>query len=211
MPAYAMGCARTTALDPTTAPVANPSVAHPVLMDPFSGPKGSPKDKDSSNNASTGGLSTGIGYGLDNKLGGINAFYVTGNAPGNGPNSGYTDDYTPGVTLPNGTAATDSRLVAIGGGKSVVTAGAGTDWARGTSAPVPYTAGFGLMAWGNGASRDGGAGPAFTGFGLKAVTAAADVAVAGVIETGFVNRSGVILKQGLSQFGSASAASAALA
>ena len=210
MPAYAMGCARTTALDPTTAPVANPSVAHPVLMSPFSGPKGSIGDKDSSNNASTGGLSTGIGFGLDNSRPGITKLYAA--VAGIEQHlQNYTDDYTPGVTLPNGVAATDSRLVAIGGGKNVMTAGSGTDWSRATSAPVPYTAGFGLMAWGNGASRDGGAGPAFTGFGLKAVTAAADVAAAAVIETGFVNRSGVVLKQGLSQFGSASAASAALA
>jgi len=179
-------------------------------MSPFSGPKGSIGDKDSSNNASTGGLSTGIGFGLDNSRPGITKLYAA--VAGIEQHlQNYTDDYTPGVTLPNGVAATDSRLVAIGGGKNVMTAGSGTDWSRATSAPVPYTAGFGLMAWGNGASRDGGAGPAFTGFGLKAVTAAADVAAAAVIETGFVNRSGVVLKQGLSQFGSASAASAALA
>jgi len=46
------------------------------------------------------------------------------------------------------------------------------------------------MAFGMGGSRDAGAGPAFTGFGMKATLAAADVAFAGVIETGFVNRQG---------------------
>jgi len=207
-----MAMARTVALDPTSAPVANPSVGKQVLMNPFDGPKGSPKDRDSSNNASTGGLITGIGIGLNvSTPGGIEGFFTSGNAPGNGPKSGFSDDYTPGVTLPNGNAATDSRLVAIGGGKSVVTAGAGSDWAKGTSAPVPYTAGFGLQAFGGGGSRDAGAGPVFTGFPLKTVTAAGSVAIAGVIETGFVNRSDAAMVTGKSQFGSGTTAAAALA
>jgi hypothetical protein len=175
-------------------------------MNPFGGPKGSPLDKDSVNNASTGALSTGIGFGTNCQLpGGIGLFY-TAVRPQN-----YNDDYTPGLTLPNGNAAPTSVLVAIGGGKSVMTAGPGSDWSRATSSPVPYTAGFALCGWGGGGSRDAGAGPVFTGFAIKAVTAAADVADAAVIETGFVNRSGAILKSGSSQFGSASAAQAALA
>jgi hypothetical protein len=124
--------------------------------------------------------------------------------------SGFTDNYTPGVTMPDGlTAATQAILTCIGGGKSVITAGAGTDWSKGTSAPVPYVA-QPLLAFGNAGSRDAGAGPAFTGFGIKTVTAVADVAAAGVIETGFVNRQGAVLKTGASQFGSSTTAAAAV-
>lgn len=213
MPAYAMGMARSVPNDlnlnngaANSNPVANPSVGKQVLMNPFGGPKGSAFDKDSVNNASTGALSTGIGIGLNAESpGGIDALYT---AVG-GPKSGFSDDYTPGVTLPNGVAATDSRLVAIGGGKSVITAGAGSDWSRGTSAPVPYTLGFALAAFGGGGSRDGGAGPIFTSFPLKTVTAAGAVAIAGVIETGFVNRMDAAMVIGKSQFGSASAAQVA--
>jgi hypothetical protein len=213
MPAYAMGMARSVPNDlnlnngaANSAPVANPAIGANVLMNPFGGPKGSPLDKDSANNASTGALCTGIGFGANCQLpGGITTFQ-TATRPAN-----FNDDYTPGLTKPDMTAAVDSRLVAIGGGKNVLTAGAGADWSRATSAPVPYTAGFALEGFGGGGSRDAGAGPVFTGFPIKSVTAAADIAVAGVIETGFVNRSGAILKSGSSQFGSASAAQAALA
>ena len=40
-----------------------------VIMDPMSGPKGSPKDKDQAGNYSTGALSTGIGYGCGHVMG----------------------------------------------------------------------------------------------------------------------------------------------
>jgi hypothetical protein len=195
-------------------------------MSPFSGPKGSPFDAQAwptnvwppvlgnkavdVNNTSTGALSTGIGFGLDTKLpgvttAGLGAFVPATNPGGQGL---YDDDETPGVTKPDNTAAPDARLLAIGGGRSVITPGAGTDWSRGLSSPNPWNA-LPLLAFGNGGSRDAGAGPAFTGFGMKMVTAAADVAAAAVVETGFANRSGVILKSGLSQFGSTAAASAA--
>jgi len=211
MPAYAMGMARSVPNDlnlnngaATSAPVGNPAIGEQVIMSPFSGPKGSPLDRDSANNASTGALNTGIGFSAnDEQLGGIDAFYANGK-----PASGFNDDYTPGITTPAGTAAPDSRLVAIGGGRSAITV-TGGDVAKGLSVVSPYTAGFGLEGFGGGGSRDAGAGPAFTGFVLKSVTAAADVAPAAVIETGFVNRSDGILKTGKSQFGSASAAQVA--
>lgn len=164
----------------------NPSAGRFVLMDPLSGPKGSPLDRDTTGNASTGGLNTGIGFGA----------LINGGAAAI-PLAGYTDDYTPGVTKPDGTAG-NSTLLYIGGGKSD---------ANGLS--VPYTAGVGLVGAGQGTTRDGGAGPAFTGFGVKMVTAAGSVATGAVVETGFVNRSGVALVSGQSVFGSASAASAA--
>ena len=55
MPAVNMGTS-------TTVP-ANPATGKFVMMDPLSGPKGSPKDKDQSGNYSTGALCTGIGCG----------------------------------------------------------------------------------------------------------------------------------------------------
>jgi hypothetical protein len=60
---------------------------------------------------------------------------------------------------------------------------------------------------GQGGARDAGAGPAFQGFRTKTVTATGTVANAGVVETGFVNRSGVSITTGQSVFGSAVAAS----
>jgi hypothetical protein len=89
----------------------------------------------------------------------------------------------------------------IGGGKSVIT--------NGLSVPTPYTAGISILEAGNGGSRDAGAGPAFTGFQMKMVTATGTVANAGVVETGWVNRSGVTITTGQSIFGSDVAASAA--
>lgn len=193
----------------------NPSLGHAVAMSPFSGPKGSPFDAKvypagtyqpipsqrvaDPNNLSTGALSTGIGFGMDCKL------------PGIGPIVGtpFTDDYQPGITLPGGTAATTAIMLAIGGGKSTITPGTGSDYSKGTSTPAPYVA-QPLLAFGNGGSRDAGAGPAFTGFGTKLVTATADVVNGSAIETGWLNRSGVTLKSGLSQFGSSTTASPAV-
>ena len=192
--------------------LANPSLGLSVIFDLLSGPKGSPFDRDvqvpyngspggagfpASGQASTGALSTGIGFGsppiinpisnsgLSNVVLGIRA-------------AGFSDDYTPGVTKPDGTASANSTLMYIGGGKSDV---------NGISAP--YTAGFGIGMAGQGASRDAGAGPAFTGFTIKTVTATGAVALGGVVEAGFTNRSGVALVTDQSVFGSAVAASAA--
>lgn len=172
--------------------VANPSAGALVIFDLLSGPKGSPKDTDQSGNASTGALSTGIGFGSPPIIG------LT--APASIVAAGFNDDYTPGVTKPGGTASADSTLMYIGGGRSAA-----------SGASNPYTAGFGIGAAGNGGSRDAGAGPAFTGFVVKTVTAAGAVANGAVVETGFTNRSGVALVTGQSVFGSSTTASAAVA
>jgi hypothetical protein len=184
--------------------LANPSAGQAVLFDLLSGPKGSPFDRDvqvpnsgspgtpgypASGNASTGGLSTGIGFGANLTIG------LT--APASIVAAGFTDDYTLGVTKPDGTASANSTLMYIGGGRS-----------NPDGTPLVYTAGFGIGGAGNGGSRDAGAGPAFTGFLGKIVTAAAGVANGAVVETGWVNRSGVSLVTGQSTLGLASAASA---
>lgn len=184
--------------------LANPSAGPMVLFDLLSGPKGSPKDRDvdiaylaspgsagtASGNASTGGLSTGIGFGSPPIIG------LT--APQSIKDAGFNDDYTLGVTKPDGTASSNSTLIYIGGGRSAA-----------NGDPLPYTAGFGIGAAGNGGARDAGAGPAFTGFLLKMVTAAAGVANGAAVETGWANRSGVALTTGQSVFGSGTTASAA--
>jgi hypothetical protein len=174
--------------------LANPSAGKKVLFSSFSGPKGSPFDNDESGNASTGAICTGIGFGSPPIIGPT--------APQSIKDAGFNDSYVPGVTLPDGNAATTSILTAIGGGKST----ANVD---GNAPTVPYTAGFGLLGAGNGGSRDAGAGPAFTGFELKMVTATGTVANGSAVETGFNNRSGVSITVGQSVFGSATAASAA--
>lgn len=181
---------------PTVVP-ANPSAGKVVLMNPFSGPKGSPKDKDQTGNYSTGALCTGIGYGCNHIIGPT--------APQSIKDAGFDDDYTPGVTMPNGvSAATDARLTCIGGGRS----NAATN---GIATTNPYNA-QPLLAFGGGGSRDAGAGPAYTGFATKTVTATGAVADGAAIETGFVNRNnGAAMVSGQSAFGSSTAASAAVA
>ena len=201
---------------------ANPSKGATVIFDLLSGPKGSPfdNDKDYGNavfpffkldtttaavanaNASTGALSTGIGFGSPPIL---DATQIT-----NGPGNNFDDDYTVGVSSPDPAAPwTTSIGMYIGGGKCTANVG-------GSAPVVPYTAGFGIGSGGNGGltsaggSRDAGAGPAYQGFKLKTVTAAAGVANGAVVETGFVNRSGQALVTGQSVFGLASAASGAV-
>ena len=184
---------------------ANPEEGAFVTFDLLSGPKGSPLDNDNDDNASTGALSTGIGHG------GNYVIYrpaVVDPLPVIIKRAGFMDDSTPGVTKPDGTPSADSTLMYIGGGKSEANPDADTQPGL-PFIPVPYTAGFGIGGAGNGGARDAGAGPAFTGFAMKMVTAAAAVAAGDVVETGFVNRSGVALTTGQSPFGSASAASAA--
>ena len=105
--------------------------------------------------------------------------------------------------MPDGlTASTTALLTCIGGGKS-------TAAANGIAPTVPYVA-QPLLGFGNGGSRDAGAGPAFTGFGAKTVTAVATVANGAVVETGFVNRAGISIVIGQSVFGSDVAASPAV-
>jgi hypothetical protein len=189
-------------------PGATISDGKPVIMSSFSGPKGSPLDArtitgwsggmptyaNDPNNVSTGALSTGIGFG-----GGV---LIGPTAPASIDDAGFTDDYTPGVSTPVPASATSSIYVAIGGGKCTANV-------AGNAPVVPYTAGFGLLGFGNGGARDAGAGPAFTGFGLKTVTATGTVANGAAVETGFVNRTGASIATGQSVFGSATAASAA--
>jgi hypothetical protein len=184
-------------------------------MSPFSGPKGSPFDAKSypagikspvladrvadPTNYSTGAMSTGIGMGVDGRLNGINAPLYSAAIPAsvNNPVAGYE----PGKTLPNGVAATDARLLAIGGGKS------SANTVATPSVPVPYLV-QDILAFGNGGSRDAGAGPAFTGFGMFLATASATTANGAAIgASGTKNRSGVSMATGLSQYGSNDAAS----
>jgi hypothetical protein len=178
---------------------ANPSQGAFVIFDLLSGPTGSPFDRDvqvpylgppdgtgypASGKQSTGGLSTGIGFGSPPVI-----------RPLDLRSAGFTDDYIPGVSKPDGTASADSTIMYIGGGKSLY-----------TGAPDPYTAGFGIGAAGNGATRDAGAGPAFTGFDMKLVTAPGAVAAGAVVEAGWTNRAGFALGTGDSVFGSSVAA-----
>lgn len=204
---------------PTTVP-ANPSAGKFVLMSPFSGPKGSPLDKDQSGNNSTGALNTGIGFGATPVIAiGPNTNPAT--APQSIKDKGYTDDYQPGLSMPASTSAvpvlaTTAILTAIGGGKSVITPGPGNT-GLGVSTVSPYAAqpilGFGENVspfTAAGTSRDAGAGPAFTGFPLKMVTATGAVADGAAIETGFLNRSGVAMIATQSAFGSSTTASPAV-
>jgi hypothetical protein len=202
---------------------ANPSLGKFVMMSQFSGPKNSPLDArvitgwvngrptyaNDPTNYSTGALSTGIGFNASSPI-----FGPLPTSPQAIKDAGFTDNSIIGTTLPSGLAAAgDSRLVAIGGGRTQVVAGTGAG-GNGTPAnervvvPQPYTAGTSLLGFGAGGSRDGGAGPVFTGFQIKSVTAAAAVVVGGVVETGFVNRAPRDLVTGESVFGSASGATA---
>jgi hypothetical protein len=195
--------------------LANPNAGRAVIFDLLSGPKGSPFDRDvqvpylgnpagtgfaASGNASTGALSTGIGYGSPPVIDPI-AYSGANNALLGIRAAGFSDDYIPGVTKPDGTASANSTLMYIGGGRSALVGQVMTN--------VPYTAGFGIGMAGQGGSRDAGAGPAFTGFTVKMVTAAGAVATGAAVETGFANRSGVALINNQSVFGSSGTASAA--
>lgn len=192
----------------------NPNAGRQVNFDLLSGPKGSPFDAKRADydgppgpavpdplNVSTGGLSTGIGFGCPVIVGPV--------APDSIKAAGFNDDYIPGVTKPDLTASPNSTLMYIGGGKDVWTPNFVGDNTNGESVPTPYVAGFGIGNAGNGGSRDAGAGPAFTGFTEKMVTAMAPVANGAAVEVGWINRSGIGLVAGESTFGSNVAASAA--
>jgi hypothetical protein len=187
--------------------LANPADGIFVMFDPLSGPKGSPFDKDVQvdivtgavtprGGCSTGALATGIGYST---------------APIFGPPSpkaiadaGFTDDYIPGQSTPGSVDTGDSTWVYIGGGRSDKNV-------DGLAPTNPYPTGItplcgaGTGTWDGvgGSSRDGGAGPAFTGFPVKTVTATGAVAIGAAIEAGWVNRSARDLVAGESAFGSA--------
>lgn len=209
-----------------------------IIMDPLSGPKGSPLDvrvitgyvngaptyaaAPTTQTPSTGAMSTGIGFGSDVLINPLPS------APRAIFAAGFNDNATPGrdarvvsggsyaAPPPNGVVVTDvdnSNMLYIGGGRSQIVLGNGAGGNGATpatkvSVPQPYTAGVPILGYGNGGSRDAGAGPIFTGFATKMVTAAAGVAVGGVVEAGFANRAQRALVAGESVFGSATAASA---
>jgi hypothetical protein len=180
---------------------ANPTAGPFVIFDPLSGPKGSPLDNDHAGNASTGALCTGIGC---TTLPVINVLAGEANAAAAIDRAGHDDDQQPGAqTVGSGVKNTvNSTMMYIGGGRCNATD-------NGYAEPVPYTAGVLILGAGNGGSRDAGAGPAFTGFALKMVTATGAVTNGSVIETGWANRSGVTLAAGQSVYGSAAAATPA--
>ena len=189
---------------------ANPAAGQPVAFDLLSGPKGSPFDKDTTGNASTGALSTGIGYGLEDLISPVSNPLIS-NALLGIIRAGFTDDYLPGASKLDGTAATDSRFMYIGGGRQVTSGAPSYKNVAGVAGTNPYTAGFGIGGAGAGGSRDAGAGPAFTGFAMKMVTAPGAVAIGAAIEAGWLNRTAVAMTSGQSAFGSSNAASAAVA
>src|SRR5262245_27610918 len=107
----------------STGPAANRSAGNLVTFDLLSGPKGSPLDvrkmtmttptptyanDDANQTRSTGALSTGIGFGSGASLSGA---VIGPTAPASIKAAGFNDDYTPGVTKPDGTAATTSILM----------------------------------------------------------------------------------------------------
>jgi hypothetical protein len=202
--------------------LANPTLGRAIVFDPLSGPKGAPLDFDSykqtltgpvaitATRASTGALSTGIGFGPGVLIG------LT--APASIYAAGYNDNSVPGdknVTYapapPNGVVTAtqvDSTYMYIGGGRSIANVVSPDKFTK-PFVPSPYTAGVELFAAGNGGSRDAGAGPAFTGFATRMVTATGAVANGAAVEAGSVNRTGVAMVTGQSTFGSSTAAAAA--
>jgi len=198
----------------------NPSAGRPIIMDPLSGPKGSPLDvvatRGNPGVASTGALSTGIGFGanyINAPVGGLSSGQALFNA-------GFNDNQQPGGKVltyaaapPPGVVATQGQsgaMLYIGGGRSSANVTSPDKF----SVPFvanPYTAGVALAMAGNGVARDAGAGPAFTGTPMKLVTATGAVAPGAVVETGFLNRSGVALVSGQSVFASDNTALAAAA
>jgi hypothetical protein len=178
---------------------ANPSAGNFVIFDPLSGPKGSPLSdgvtgRPRSIHNSTGAMCNGIGFSAQNIIFTPNPLL---GAPAMIDNAGFIDDQVPGTISPNeGVQNTvDSVMMYIGGGRCDAPV-------QGIAAPDPYTAGIAICGAGNGGSRDGGAGPAFTGFALKMVTAAGAVVNGAAIEVGFINRSGITMAAGESAHGS---------
>jgi hypothetical protein len=180
----------------------NPSAGAFVIFCPLSGPKGSPLDDQragsvASVHASTGGLSTGIGFGslpiieieASDPPGTTAALAIE--------RAGFIDNQQPGtISINTGTPNTvNSTMMYIGGGKC-------TKAVQGIAPAVPYTAGISICGAGNGGSRDGPAGPAFKGFPVKMVTATGSVANGVDIEAGWTNRSGVTMTTGQSGHGS---------
>ena len=205
---------------------ATPTPSAFIIYDPLSGLKGSPLDSRTmtgnwktdvtyTNAAatqypSTGALSTGIGL-SESDIIAINASTFPATTPQAIFRAGYNDNDIPGEvpTYAAGgpppvvaSSAINSTRMYIGGGKCTANV-------NGIAPPVPYTAGIALIGSGNGGSRDGGAGPAYTGFPMKMVTATGAVAIGAAVEAGWVNRASRALVTGESVFGSATAVLAA--
>jgi hypothetical protein len=223
MPASLPGATKTQNL-------ANPTQGQFVILDPLSGPKGSPLDAKKPvyagppgpyvadiTNLSTGGLSTGIGIGANHNIGLTPELPVL-NAIGYSIfKAGFDDDMQPGTEQaynpppPPGNVASntvDSTRMYIGGGRDIVNTGTLPGDRGRKFIPSPYTAGVVIAGAGNGGSRDGGAGPAFTGFSMKMVsnTGTAVILNGAAVEGTFNNRSGATLAISQSTFGSNTAA-----
>lgn len=176
----------------------NPNAGMFVIMDPLSGPKGAPL-AGASGNLSTGGLSTGIGYGCNHIIGPT--------APDSIKAAGFDDNQVPGTVQAQGfdgqaQNTVDSRMMYIGGGRMVANSDPVDKLTR-PFLPSKYTAGIALVGAGYGGSRDSGAN---TGFAMKTVTATGNVANGAAIETAFNNRSNIAMIAGQSAFGSGTAA-----
>jgi hypothetical protein len=198
--------------------ILNPTLGNLVLFDLLSGPTGSRLDRDDTvltwdaNNhpvytqgtitkATTGALSTGIGYGSPPVWNTVSQTIAQ---------KGFTDDYKPGISTTVPADATVSKFMYIGGGYSVTAGSPSYANPAGEQGAPGYTAGFGIGAAGNGGARDAGAGPIYTGFGLKLVTASGAVATGAAIEAGWLNRAGYALGALDNAFGVSSTASAAV-
>jgi hypothetical protein len=146
------------------------------------------------------------GIGMESQANYINAV-SSPNFPDPINQAGFDDDDIPGTErIGAGTPGTvNSNMMYIGGGRSVMVNGAPP---AGEAGADPYTAGVLILGAGNGAARDAGAGPAFTGFPMKMVTATIEVANGADIEAGFANRTGLTMPADTSAFGSDALASA---
>lgn len=186
----------------------NPTLGPLVIFDPLSGPLGSLYDKDIAGNASTGGLSTGIGIGGNIiNSGAIQPSWDDNIIPGERPT--YAAPPPAGVVSTN---TIDSTRLYIGGGRSVSNSTAPDKYAR-PFLPSPYTAGVAIAGAGGGSPRDIGAGAGgtapFYGAPVKMVTATGAVAAGAAVETGFVNATNKAMVSGQSTWGVAAAALAA--
>jgi len=188
---------------------ANPSAGQPITFDLISGPKGSLFDKDSTNNASTGALSTGIGFGAESA---INLNFAS--PPRNGYVYGYdgfSNNEQPGITNPSGTVLTNAVLMYIGGGRTATSGSPRYANVAGVAGCTPYTGGFGIGFAGNTGPRDAGAGPVFQGFTGKLVATAVGAAAGAAIAAPYINLSGVALPANTAAFGVSNAAAGVIA
>lgn len=210
----------------------NPDEGVFVTLDPLSGPKGSPLDakvidyttgtpegwdatehipilvdNDEASGVSTGALSTGIGF--SGQVIGLTPQLPT--APAALFAAGFNDNMIPGVQPtyaappPPGVISAhtaNSIYMYLGGGRMIENTGTLAGDIGRPFIPDPYDAGICIAGAGEGVARDGGAGPAFTGFPIQSVTASGAVAEGAAIEAGILNVSGQAMTTGQSAFGS---------